>query len=78
MQSQPRPTKKVTASERAFELENMVDDMDYNAKEALVNLHIMPDEFDEADYYRLNEVLAALPRKERRQDPEAWLKSLGL
>lgn len=56
----------------------MMQDMDYNAKQALINLHVMPEDYDEADYFRMNEVLSALPRKDRIQDPEAMLKSLGL
>lgn len=56
----------------------MAEDMDYAAKEALINLHIMPKDYDEADYYRLNEVMAALPRKDRMQDPEELIKSLGI
>lgn len=56
----------------------MIEDFDYQTQQALTELHIMPDEFDNADYYRMNEVLSAKSPDKRQVDPEAWLKSLGL
>lgn len=56
----------------------MVEDFDYNEQQALVDLHILPADFEDMDYYRTNEVLSANPRDKRAVDPEAWLKSLGL
>ena len=73
------PTKKATSrSEQIFDYNNAIEDFDYNAKQALVDLHILPDDFDNADYYRMSEVLASQPRSKRVVDPEEWLHSLGL
>ncbi|MCX2455621.1 hypothetical protein OQZ59_06265 [Lacticaseibacillus nasuensis] len=74
----PKKTEKATRSERIYAYENMVEDFDYNEQQALVDLHILPADFEDMDYYRTNEVLSAKPRDKRAVDPEAWLKSLGL
>jgi hypothetical protein len=52
-----------------FELENKLADFDLSAKAALLNLHWSIEQFDEANFYRLNEILAAKEPEERPVDP---------
>lgn len=34
-------------------------DFDYNEQQAMTNLNILPSQFEDEDYFRLNEILAA-------------------
>ncbi|WP_333603646.1 hypothetical protein [Lactobacillus acetotolerans] len=68
----------MTPTQRLYDWKNLVEDFDYNAQQAFVQFHIPPDDFENLDYYRLNEIMAAKPRKKREVDPEQWLKGLGL
>jgi hypothetical protein len=68
----------MTRSQQIFDYNNMIEDFDYSERQALVDLHILPDDFEASDYYRMSKVLAAQPREKRIQDPEALLRSLGL
>ncbi|MGF7437895.1 hypothetical protein [Lentilactobacillus senioris] len=59
------------------ELTNKLEEFDYNAQQALINLHIPPDEYFEQDFYRMNQVLAARPEKDRMVvDPLEFLKQV--
>ncbi|WP_270747221.1 hypothetical protein [Leuconostoc lactis] len=44
----------------------------------LTELHILPGQFEEEDFYRLNEVLSALPAEERVQSGHDFMASLGI
>ena len=44
----------------------------------LTELHIMPSQFEEEDFYRLNEVLSALPAEERVKTGRDFLADLGI
>ncbi|WP_180384829.1 hypothetical protein [Leuconostoc gasicomitatum] len=44
----------------------------------LENLHIMPSVFEEEDFYRLNEVLSALPAEDRVKTGRDFLSDLGI
>ncbi|WP_288528307.1 hypothetical protein [uncultured Secundilactobacillus sp.] len=51
--------------------------MDYNAQQALINLHMTPEEYDEQNFYRFNAVLSARAEKDRPvTDPAAFIKQL--
>lgn len=59
------------------ELDNQLEEFNYNAQQALVNMHMTPAEFDEQDFYRMNEVLSARPEKDRKVvDPLAFLQQV--
>lgn len=46
-------------------MDEAIKDFDYNEQSALTNLHMLPSQFEEEDYYRLNEVLSAQSREDR-------------
>ncbi|WKF86026.1 hypothetical protein [Lacticaseibacillus pantheris] len=46
------------------------------AKDTLTNLHWTPDQFDDADYFRVMEILAARPAKDRPVDPMQFVKQI--
>ena len=56
----------------------MIEDLDYNKQQALLELHILPADYDSQDYYDLLDVLKARPREDRPVDPLDWLQSLGI
>ena len=68
------PKRRISWGERVFELENVLQDLDLAEKQALINLGWTLDEYEDADYYRLNEVLAAKEAKDRAVDPMAFIK----
>lgn len=51
--------------------------MDYTEQQALINLHILPAEYEAQDFFRMNEVLSALPPEKRVKDPADLMKELG-
>jgi hypothetical protein len=51
-----------------------LQDLDLAEKQALINFGWTLDEYEDADYYRLNEVLAAKEVKDRAVDPMAFIK----
>jgi hypothetical protein len=55
-------------------LQNKIEQFDYTEKQALIFLHWNLDDYEEADYYRLNEVLSAKEEKDRPIDPLSLLK----
>jgi len=44
----------------------------------LTNLHILPSEFEQENFYRLNEVLSAQSQEERPMTGSQFMKSLGI
>lgn len=50
--------------------ENMIEDFDYQEQQLMIHAHMSMNEFENADYYRLIEVMSAKPRKDRAQDLE--------
>lgn len=38
----------------------------------------MPSQFEEEDFYRLNEVMSALPEEDRVQTGSQWAAALGI
>lgn len=59
-------------------LQDQIEDFDYYAQELLVRTGMSPDDFDEANYYRLAEIMQARSRDKRPEDPLEMLKRLGL
>lgn len=59
-------------------LDKAIQDFDYNEQKVLTELHILPGQFEEEDFYRLNEVLSALPAEERVQSGHDFMASLGI
>lgn len=59
-------------------LENAIEDMDYEQQIAFTEFHILPDDFDEQDFYRMQSVLKARAPEDRPQDPMELLKQWGL
>lgn len=55
-----------------------IQDFDYNEQQVLQNLHIMPSQFEEEDFYRLNEVLSALAPEDRVKTGRDFLSELGI
>lgn len=47
--------------------------MDLMSKNVLLNLHILPDDYWEADYYNFNRALSAKEEKDRVVDPMSLL-----
>lgn len=57
--------------------------MDLNAQHALVDFHILPEDYENQDYYRLLEVMNAREREDRPLELQAvnaddFLARLGL
>lgn len=57
--------------------------MNLSAKNALTELHILPSDYDNQDYYRLNEILSAReiedrPVNETAKTADEFLKQFGL
>ncbi|WP_258457777.1 hypothetical protein [Schleiferilactobacillus harbinensis] len=61
--------KKTSAPERVFELKNKLEDFDYFGQNTMVNMHWTSDQFWNADYFGLMELLNAKPEKDRPVDP---------
>lgn len=59
-------------------LDKAIQDFDYNEQNVLTNLHIMPSQFEEEDFYRLNEVLSAQEEKDRVVDGSDFLEQMGI
>lgn len=53
-----------------------LEDFDYNEKEALIEMHILPEDYEKMDYYRLNEILKAKSRQDRPQDLFSVMKGM--
>lgn len=57
--------------------------MNLSAQHALTDLHILPDEYDNQDYYRIQEIMVAREREDRPvetqvQNADDFLKKFGL
>lgn len=73
-----KATKKaqISPSQKVFELQNQLEDFDLFAKDTLINLHWTPDQFDDSDYFRVMDILAARPAKDRPVDPMQFIKQI--
>lgn len=59
-------------------LDTAIKDFDYNEQNVLSNLHIMPSQFEEEDFYRLNEILSAQSQEDRPMTGSQFMASLGV
>ena len=50
-------------------MQNQIEDFDLNAKRAIEQFGWSIETFDNADYYRFNQIMAAKEQKERAVDP---------
>lgn len=64
--------------ERYFFLDGSIKDFDYNEQQIMANLHISPSIFEQENYYRLNEVMAAQSAEERPMTGSGFLGQLNL
>lgn len=64
--------------ERFFFLDGSIKDFDYNEQQIMANLHISPSVFEQENYYRLNEVMAAQSAEERPMTGSGFLGQLNL
>lgn len=64
--------------ERFFFLDNSIKDFDYNEQQIMANLHISPSIFEQENYYRLNEIMAAQSAEERPTTGSGFLGQLNL
>ncbi|CAK1244504.1 unnamed protein product [Fructobacillus evanidus] len=53
-------------------------DFDYTYQQVLQNLHILPSEFDEENYYRMAEIVSAQKKEDRPLSGNAFLRSIGI
>ncbi|MCT2909766.1 hypothetical protein EFT87_14030 [Schleiferilactobacillus harbinensis] len=61
--------KRISAPERVFILKNKLEDFDYFGQNTMINQHWTSDQFWNADYFGLMELLNAKPKKDRPIDP---------
>jgi len=60
--------------ERYYFLDESIKDFDFNEQKILTELHIAPSQFEQEDYYRMNEVLSAQSSEERPVTGAIWAK----
>lgn len=64
-----KETKKASNPYQVLdEIENMIEDQDYTKQQAFVQLHILPNEYDNINYIEFNEMMNAKPRDKRDKD----------
>ncbi|CAH1857504.1 hypothetical protein [Convivina intestini] len=44
----------------------------------MINLHVMPEEYEQQDYYLMLEVMSAQAKEDRPQGVSGYLKTLGI
>ena len=52
--------------------------MAYNEQQAMINLHVMPEEYEEQDYFLMMEVMNAKSKEDRPLSGNAFLKEMGI
>lgn len=63
-----RRTKKLI-----HDIENHLEDIKFAEKQALKYWHWTPSQYDNEDFFEVNEILAAKPAEERVQDPKSLI-----
>lgn len=61
-----------------YELENAVEDINYEENIAFTQFHILPDDFERQDFEQLQRALKAKAPEDRVQDPLKLLQSMGI
>lgn len=59
----------VSPPERVFHLKNQLEDFRLSKKQAVVYFHWSLNDFDEADYFEMLEMMSARDEKDRPVDP---------
>ena len=70
---QMKMVSPVNSFERDFQLKQELENLDLAEKEALMNLHWTLDDYENADFYKLQRVLNAKEEKDREIDPLSLL-----
>lgn len=52
--------------------------MAYSEQQAMINLHVMPEEYEQQDYFLMMEVMNAKSKEERPLSGNAFLKEMGI
>ncbi|MEE6717037.1 hypothetical protein [Schleiferilactobacillus harbinensis] len=68
--------EKATPSDLLDEWDNQIEDFDYTEQQALVELGILPEDYERADYVRMNQILQAKAPKDRPMDAFKYMESL--
>ena len=61
--------KRVSPPERVYELKNRLEDFRLTKKQAAMYFHWSMQDYDDADYYELLEMMSARETKDRPVDP---------
>ncbi|ANZ70376.1 hypothetical protein [Pediococcus claussenii] len=56
----------------------MIEDFDYNEQQAFVQMGVLPEDYENQDYFRMTQVLTARSPDDRPEDPMEMLKRLGI
>lgn len=57
-----------------WHLQNAIEDLDNNEREMMIQFHWTIDQYENADYYRLGEVMSAKARDDRAIDPLQFVR----
>ncbi|RHX74782.1 hypothetical protein D2U14_01370 [Lacticaseibacillus paracasei] len=60
---------KINPAVKVYELENQLQDFRWSKKQAVVFFHWSLNDFDEADYFEMFEMMSAKDKKDRPIDP---------
>lgn len=65
---------KISPPVRVYELKNQLEDFRWMKKQAVMYFHWSMQDFDEADYYEMLEMMSAKDKKDRPIDPAIMWK----
>ncbi|MFY4506475.1 hypothetical protein ACJ8L9_06550 [Lacticaseibacillus rhamnosus] len=65
---------KINPSVKVYELENQVQDFRWMKKQAVMYFHWSIQDFDDADYFEMLEMMSAKDKKDRPIDPAIMWK----
>lgn len=68
MKNQKVTTKVLNLDDACDQWNDMLEDFDYSMQQAVVNLHIAPNDLDNYDYYRWLEIMNAKAKEDRPID----------
>lgn len=65
---------KINPSVKVYELENQLQDFRWMKKQAVMYFHWSMQDFDDADYFEMLEMMSAKDKKDRPVDPAIMWK----
>ncbi|MHC3386063.1 hypothetical protein [Lacticaseibacillus paracasei] len=65
---------KINPAVKAYELENQLQDFRWMKKQAVMYFHWSMQDFDDADYFEMLEMMSAKDKKDRPIDPAIMWK----